>query len=129
MTRKMLMVDDEPHILLLLERTLEELEDHDIELIRATDGQQALDLIRSERPAVVFLDVMMPVLGGFDVCRTIKGDPELRDTYVVVLTAKGQVLDREQAEEVGADQFLTKPFSPDTVLSLAAEALGIELED
>jgi len=127
-TKKILIVDDEPHILLLLEQTLDLLEDMGVELLRATNGQVALDLIRSESPDLVLLDVMMPVMNGFEVCKAVKADPELSGTFIAILTAKGQELDRATGAEVGADLYLTKPFDPDKVLAKAAEVLGVELD-
>jgi DNA-binding response OmpR family regulator len=124
---KVLIVDDEPHIRLLLEQTLEELEDEGVELLTAANGEEALRVIRSERPRLVLLDVMMPLLNGMEVCRTVKADPELRDTLVVMLTARGQEADRTAGLDVGADRYLTKPFDPDDVLELSAELLGVEL--
>ena len=76
MSKKLLIVDDEPHIRLLLEQTLEELEDHDVEILTATNGLEALETIRSEKPNLVFLDVMMPKMNGYEVCQHIKGDPD-----------------------------------------------------
>ena len=127
MTKKVLIVDDEPHIRLLLEQTLDELEDLDVQILTARDGGEALDLVKSERPQVVLLDVMMPVMNGFDVCRAIKDSAELSDTYVVLLTAKGQEFDRETGNEAGADVYITKPFDPDDVLARTAQVLGLEL--
>jgi DNA-binding response OmpR family regulator len=124
---KVLIVDDEPHILLLLQQALEELEDHDVELLTATNGKDALDTIRGERPDVVLLDVMMPIMNGFELCKLVKQDDELKSTYIAILTAKGQELDRATGAEVGADVYLTKPFDPDDVLDRCAEVLGIEL--
>ena len=127
MSNKVLIVDDEPHIRLLLEQTLDELEDLGVELLTAKNGGEALELVRSERPQVVLLDVMMPVMNGFDVCRKIKDDAELASTYVVLLTAKGQEFDRVSGAAAGADVYVTKPFDPDDVLARTAEVLGIEL--
>ena len=120
-----LIADDEQHIRLLIEQTLEELEDAGVELQTASDGETALDIVRNQRPALVFLDVMMPKLNGFEVCRAIKGDPALTGTTVVMLTAKGQAYDREEGLASGADRYLTKPFDPDELLDLARAALGI----
>ena len=119
-----LIVDDEQHIRLLIEQTLEELEDDGVELLTAADGEAALDVVRHHRPRLVFLDVMMPKRNGFDVCRAIKHELGLADTYVVMLTAKGQAYDREQGMEVGADVYLTKPFDPDDLLELARRVLA-----
>ena len=119
-----LIVDDEQHIRLLIEQSLESLEDDGVELLTAPDGEVALDVIRNHHPKLVFLDVMMPKRNGFDVCRTIKHELGLTDTYVVMLTAKGQAYDRAQGEEAGADVYLTKPFDPDEILDLARGVLA-----
>ena len=94
MTPKILIVDDEAHIRLLIEQTLEDLEDEGVEILTARNGQEALDAITAEKPALVFLDVMMPMLNGFDVCRRVKSDASLSDTYIILLTAKGQEFDK-----------------------------------
>jgi two-component system alkaline phosphatase synthesis response regulator PhoP len=120
-----LIADDEQHIRLLIEQTLEELEDAGVELQTASDGETALDIVRHQRPGLVFLDVMMPKLNGFEVCRAIKADPALAGTTVVMLTAKGQAYDREEGLASGADRYLTKPFDPDELLDVARAALGI----
>ena len=120
-----LIADDEQHIRLLIEQTLEELEDEGVELQTASDGEMALDVVRNQRPGLVFLDVMMPKLNGFEVCRAIKGDASLAATTVVMLTAKGQAYDREEGLASGADRYLTKPFDPDELLDAAREALGL----
>jgi two-component system, OmpR family, alkaline phosphatase synthesis response regulator PhoP len=121
-----LIVDDEQHIRLLIEQTLEELEDDGVELLTAGDGDEALTVVEHHRPALVFLDVMMPKRNGFDVCRVIKQDLGLERTFVVLLTAKGQAYDRRQGEEAGADLYMTKPFDPDELLVRAREVLGLE---
>jgi DNA-binding response OmpR family regulator len=121
-----LIVDDEQHIRLLIEQTLEELEDEGVEIQTASDGEMALDVVRNHRPELVFLDVMMPKLDGFEVCRAIKSDLGLGGTTVVMLTAKGQAYDREQGLAVGADRYLTKPFDPDELLDIARETFGLK---
>ena len=106
-----LIVDDEQHIRLLIEQTLEELEDDGVELLTAGDGEEALTVVQHHRPALVFLDVMMPKRNGFEVCRTIKRDLGMNGTYVVMLTAKGEEIDRVVGFELGADDYVVKPFS------------------
>jgi DNA-binding response OmpR family regulator len=119
-----LIVDDEQHIRLLIEQTLEELEDDGVDLLTAANGEDALSVVENHHPELVFLDVMLPRRDGFDVCRTIKQDMGLTGTYVVMLTAKGQAYDREQGVAAGADLYMTKPFDPDELLRLAREVLG-----
>ena len=126
MDRKIIIVDDEVHIRALLEQSLEELEeDHGVEILSAENGQEGLDVIREERPGLVLLDVMMPMMNGYDVCRSIREDPELADVKVILLTAKGQEADREQGVKVGATAYMTKPFDPDELLEVAKNMLGI----
>lgn len=127
MTRKVLIAEDEAPLRLLLEQSLEELEDLGVEVLLAANGGEAFAIVQRERPDVVLLDVMMPVMNGFDVCKSIKRDPTLRGTFVLILTAKGQELDRITGQEVGADCYMTKPFDPDAVLRIVADKLGIEL--
>jgi two-component system alkaline phosphatase synthesis response regulator PhoP len=122
--KKVLIVDDEAFIRLLIEQTLEDLEEEGIEILTADNGVDALGLVKSEHPRLVFLDVMIPRMSGFDVCRTIKQDLQMVDVYVVILTAKGQEYDRQVGQEVGADLYMTKPFDPDELLDLAAKVLS-----
>ena len=122
---KVLIVDDEPHIRLLLEQTLEDLENEGVELLTAGNGKEAIELVKQEKPSLVFLDVMMPRMNGFDVCRMIKNELGLIGVSVVLLTAKGQEFDRQKGSEAGADLYMTKPFSPDEVLTKAREILNI----
>ena len=120
-----LIVDDEQHIRLLIEQTLEELEDDGVVLLTASNGEEALDVVANQKPELVFLDVTMPRRDGFDVCRTIKHDMGLAETYVVLLTARGQAYDREQGLAAGADLYMTKPFDPDDLLLRARQVLGL----
>lgn len=126
MCKKILIVDDEPHIRLLLEQALEELEDHDVEFYFAEHGERALELIEQEQPNLVFLDVMMPRMNGFDVCRTVKQDWGREDIFIIMLTAKGQEYDKEKGREMGADIYITKPFNPDQIMQHAITVLGLE---
>jgi len=121
-----LIVDDEQHIRLLIEQALEELEDDGVELLTAPDGEVALDVVRNQAPDLVFLDVTMPKMNGFDACDAIKHELGLTDTFVCMLTAKGQAYDRERGLEAGADLFMTKPFDPDELLAIARRALHLK---
>jgi DNA-binding response OmpR family regulator len=125
MGQKLLIVDDEAHIRMLIEQTLEDLEDEGVELLFAENGEEALDLIQSERPSLVFLDVMMPKMNGMEVCYKVKKELALPDIYIILLTAKGQEVDRQKGLEMGADRYMTKPFDPSEMLSVAEEVLNL----
>jgi len=128
MPKKIAIVDDEPHIRLLLEQTLEELEDEaDVELLLAADGEEALALIKEHKPEVVFLDVMMPKMNGFEVCKIVKRDLDMKGVFVILLTAKGQEFDKQKGMESGANLYITKPFHPEEIIQRAADVLDIEI--
>ena len=127
MAQKVLIADDEVHIRILLEQTLEDLVDaFDIQLLFASDGDEALALIRQEIPHLVFLDIMMPKRDGYEVCQAVTQDPEIKDTKIILLTAKGQETDRSRGASSGALYYITKPFDPDHVLVLAKKILNLE---
>ena len=126
MVKKILIVDDEVHIKMLLEQTLEELEDEfEVELYTASDGEEGLEFIRSKRPDLVFLDIMMPKMNGYEVCRVVKDDSSLKGVKIILLTAKGQEVDRKQGLELGAMMYMTKPFDPDEILRVSKELLEL----
>ncbi|MEL6354280.1 MAG: response regulator [Cyanobacteria bacterium J06627_28] len=125
MSKTLLIADDELHIRALLEQTLEDLEDEGVDILIAANGQEAIDLIQAEQPDLVFLDVMMPKLNGYEVCQKAKHELNLSDTFIVLLTAKGQEADQQKGYAAGADIYMTKPFDPDEVLAKAEEILGL----
>jgi len=125
MEQKILIVDDEAHIRMLIGQTLEELEDDGVEFLTAENGEIALDIIQKEMPQLVFLDVMMPKMNGMEVCRRVKKELGLNNVCIVLLTAKGQETDRQKGLDVGADVYMTKPFDPEVLLNKAREVLGI----
>ncbi len=124
MSRSVLIVDDEQHIRLLIEQTLEELADDGVELYTASDGDEALAAIEAQSPDLVFLDVMMPRRNGLEVARAVRDELGKVDIHIVLLTAKGQAVDREAGLAAGANRYLTKPFDPDELLAIAHEVLG-----
>lgn len=128
MAQKILIVDDEAHIRMLIEQTLEELEDDGVEFLSAENGEIALEIIQEEKPLLVFLDVMMPKMNGMEVCRRVKKDLAINDIFIILLTAKGQELDRQKGLDVGADVYMTKPFDPEVLLTKAREVLGLVQE-
>ena len=110
-----LVVDDEAPILELVRFTLE---DDQVRVVEAADGLAALEVARKERPDLILLDVRMPHLSGFEVCRRIRQDPALCYTRIVMLTAADQELDRARGLAAGADDYLAKPFSPLALFAL-----------
>ena len=108
MSIKLLIADDEPNILISLEYLMKR---EGFEVLVARDGEEALELLRRERPRLVLLDVMMPKKSGFEVCQELRADEALRDTLVLMLTAKGRDTDVAKGLGVGADAYMTKPFS------------------
>lgn len=116
-----LVVDDEPFICRSLSFVLRK---GNFQVVEARNGEEALAAVRQHHPDLVFMDVMMPKLNGFDVCAAIKQDPELKKTHVILLTAKGQDSDREVGLQAGADEYMTKPFSPTKILERAREILA-----
>jgi two-component system, OmpR family, alkaline phosphatase synthesis response regulator PhoP len=125
MTKTILIADDEAHIRILMEQTLEELEDAGVELLIASNGAEALEVIQTHKPNLVFLDVMMPKMNGFEVCQAVKQDVNIQDVYIIMLTAKGQEFDQQKGKEVGADLYMTKPFDPDEIVERASVVLGL----
>ena len=120
---KVLIADDEPHIRLLLEQTLEDLEDEGLEIFTAENGAEALESIKENKPDMVFLDVMMPKMNGFEVCSEVKKNLKIPDIYIVLLTAKGQEIDKLKGMKSGADMYMTKPFNPDDIVKKVREIL------
>ena len=125
MSKKVLIVDDEPNIWILMEQALETLEDeNDVELLTARNGLEALEIIRSAKPNLIFLDVMMPKMSGLEVCKTIRKELAMEDVYIIILTAKGQEFDKQSGMAMGANLYITKPFRPKEVLAKSREVLG-----
>ncbi len=127
MSKKILIVDDEIFIRVLLEQTLEDFEGAGVELLSVGDGEEAWATVQATQPDLLILDVMLPGLSGFEICQRIKSDPALSGTHVIMLTAKGQEADRLRSIEVGADEYVTKPFQPDDLVRRAANALGVSI--
>ena len=119
---KVLVVDDEPFICRALSFLLRR---DDFDVIEARDGEQALEMIESELPDLVLLDVMMPKLNGFEVVERVRANPKTQDIKIVLLTARGQAADRERGALVGADDYITKPFSPTKILERTRDLLGV----
>jgi DNA-binding response OmpR family regulator len=121
MSHKILIADDEPNILISLEFLMKR-EGHTVLLAR--DGEEALSLIRQERPALVLLDVMMPRKSGFEVCQAVRADESLAAVKILMLSAKGRDNDKAQGLGVGANGYITKPFSTKDLAARVREMLA-----
>jgi two-component system alkaline phosphatase synthesis response regulator PhoP len=119
--KKIILADDDPTIRLLVNATLRS---DEYELIEASNGEEALALAQKEKPDLILLDVAMPKLDGFQVCRQLKSDPATNFIHVIMLTARAQETDRQRGEEAGADDYFTKPFSPLALLDKISDVLG-----
>jgi two-component system, OmpR family, alkaline phosphatase synthesis response regulator PhoP len=123
MARSVLLVDDEPNIVLSLEFLMRQA-GYAVRVAR--DGEAALKAIESEPPELVLLDVMMPKRDGFDVCQTIRANPAWKGMRIVLLTAKGRDIEREKGMALGADDYITKPFSTREVVQKVKQMLPPE---
>lgn len=121
MPKTILVADDEPYVLRSLEFILKK---EGYRVLTATDGLEALDKTRAELPDLVFLDIQMPRMDGNAVCQSLRQDPATRDLHIIMITAKGQEADRLEALGSGADEFVTKPYSPRKLLDRVREILG-----
>jgi len=120
MTHSVLVVDDEPHILHSLEFLMKR-EDYEVRVAR--DGEAALQAIDERCPDLILLDVMMPKRDGYSVCQTIRANPAWKDLRIIMLTAKGRDIEREKGLALGADDYITKPFSTRDLLKLVRQYL------
>jgi two-component system alkaline phosphatase synthesis response regulator PhoP len=121
MSKKVLIADDEPNIVISLEFLLRR---EGFEVLVAVDGEEALAKARAERPDLVLLDVMMPKMNGFDVCQALRADPELASMRVLMLTAKGRETEVSKGLGLGADGYMTKPFSTKDLVEQVRLLLG-----
>lgn len=121
MAKRVLIADDEPNILTSLEFLMEQA---GYEIKVATNGVDALDLAASFRPDLVLLDIMFPLKSGYEVCQRLKSEPATRDIKVLMLSAKGRDVEIAKALELGADAYITKPFSTLELVAKVREMLG-----
>ncbi|MHA1310308.1 MAG: response regulator transcription factor [Candidatus Helarchaeota archaeon] len=118
-----LVVDDEPDTVRLAKRLLEMA---GLKVSTAYDGEEALKKIYDESPALILLDIKLPKIDGYEVCRKIKSDPKYKDTIIVMFTAKVFEKDKKKGAEVGANEYITKPFSGDELVSVIKKLLKEE---
>jgi DNA-binding response OmpR family regulator len=121
MAKSILVVDDEPSILLSLEFLMQQV---GYEVRTAKNGDEALLAVGEKQPDLILLDIMMPKLDGFEVCQTIRSNPEWKDIRIVILTAKGREVDQEKGLALGADDYITKPFGTKQLVKKVKTVLG-----
>ncbi len=121
MAYKILVVDDEPIIVRLMEFILAR-QGHD--LIVAVNGEEALEKIKTHRPDLVLLDIMMPRIDGYEVAQKVRADPQTAELPIIMLSAKAQDEDIRRGVEVGVDEYITKPFTPDHLVRVVSEHLS-----
>jgi len=131
MLKKVLIVEDETYIRSLLIQTIERgfedsLDNEEFEILEADNGEDGLQIAKEEQPVLIFLDVMMPKKDGFQVCHEIKEDHNTKNIYIIMLTAKGQEVDKKQGLLAGADEYITKPFDPELIISKIEEKINIK---
>jgi two-component system alkaline phosphatase synthesis response regulator PhoP len=122
LAKKILVVDDEVYILHILDFSLGA---EGYEVLTAADGDEAIRVARTEKPDLIVLDIMMPKVDGFEACRRLKADPETSAIPVILLTAKGREVDRQMGMEVGADDYIVKPFSPTRLIEKIGSYLSV----
>ncbi len=118
---KVVVVDDEPFILMMIEDKLKKAK---IDVITLRESIRALPVIKKERPDLIILDWMMPELSGIELCKMIKADPEIQLIPIFMLTAKGQDSDEQQGIQCGVNRYITKPFSPKSLLEMVQQTIG-----
>ncbi len=121
MKKKILIVDDDPDVRLLIATRLESM---GYDTIGAEDGQTGLDLARKDPPDLILLDLMLPKLNGYKVCRMLKFDKSYEHVPIVIISSKGSEEDKKLADEVGADGYITKPFEKTEIAATIQKLLG-----
>jgi DNA-binding response OmpR family regulator len=121
MANKILVVDDEPNIVLSLEFLMKQA---GFQVRTASDGEAALAAVAAERPDLMLLDVMMPRKNGYEVCQAVRANPDWKGIRIIMLTAKGREVEREKGMALGADDYITKPFSTQEVVDRVRELLA-----
>jgi CheY-like chemotaxis protein len=120
-TKKILIVDDEPDVLKLTSLRLEKL---GFKILTATNGREALEVLRNEKPDLAMLDLIMPVMYGSEICKLIKRDETLRHIPVILFTAYSEIMTGEKAKNLGADGYIAKPFFARELVSVVEQALA-----
>ncbi len=123
MPKNLLLVDDEPNIILSLEFLMKRA---GYQVRTATDGEAAIHAVEQDPPDLILLDINMPKRDGFDVCQTIRANPDWKDIRIIILTAKGRDIEREKGMALGADDYITKPFATQDLVDRVKAMLETE---
>ncbi len=126
MGKKVLIAEDQPDSRQLLEDILEKFHPYGVRVFTAQDGAEAYEIALRELPDLILLDIMMPGMTGYEICEKVKANPETANTYIIMVSAKTQQEDRKQAAQVGADEYVTKPFDIHFVLERVGAALDVK---
>ena len=118
---RILIVDDEPNIVLALELLMKR---EGYEILTVDDGQKVFEVVKEFSPDLILLDIMMPKMDGYEVCQRIRADASLKDISIIMLTAKGREVEKEKGLALGADYYITKPFSTREVIMKVKEVLA-----
>jgi two-component system alkaline phosphatase synthesis response regulator PhoP len=121
--RKILIVDDEDMTRELLRRVIDRSKIRNVSVMTAEDGEEALKMIDDERPDLILLDVLLPKMNGYDVCRQVRSISGY-DPHIIILTARGNSSDKQRAESIGANGFMTKPFNPSRLTDQLSDIWG-----
>jgi DNA-binding response OmpR family regulator len=121
MNKKILIIDDEPHILRALSYILKK---RGYNIFTAANGEEGFKVAKEIIPDLIFLDVIMPKLNGYEVLKRLKKDPLLKSTYIIMLTVKNEEIDEELAKKYGVDEYILKPFSPLKIISKIKKIFG-----
>ncbi|MFH1799333.1 MAG: response regulator [Candidatus Omnitrophota bacterium] len=122
MKKRILLVDDEPNVQVIVNTRLTAM---GFEVLIAQDGQEGLNLARKESPDAILLDLMLPKLDGYKVCRILKFDKAFENTPVIIFSAKGSEADKKLAEQAGADAYMVKPFNPQLFTETIQKLTGV----
>ena len=118
---KVIVIDDEPFILMMIE---DKLKKAGIKVITLRESINAVSVVKNEKPDLIILDWMMPELSGIDLCKMLKSEPDIAEIPIFMLTAKGQEADEQLGLKCGVTRYITKPFSPKSLLEMIEETIG-----
>jgi len=125
--KKIVVVDDDVYVRQLLQQLLEDFKASGVKLFYAQNGIAAWELIQTEKPDLILLDLMLPGISGYELCRRIRSDRALAAIHIIVLTARGQSADETKGLKLGADEYVTKPFNNQHLIQLIGTALQVEV--